>query len=49
MFIGEYNHNLDLKNRIIIPSKFRERLDDIFYMTKVLDGCVSYKRMGRIK
>ena len=45
MFIGEYNHNLDLKNRIIIPSKLRASLENIFYMTKVLDGCVSYKRM----
>ncbi|MGL4761560.1 MAG: division/cell wall cluster transcriptional repressor MraZ [Sarcina sp.] len=40
MFIGEYNHALDSKNRIIIPSKFREFLGNKFYITKGLDGCL---------
>jgi MraZ protein len=40
MFIGEYQHALDPKNRIIVPSKFREGLDDTFVMTKGLDGCL---------
>ncbi|MGL5634978.1 MAG: division/cell wall cluster transcriptional repressor MraZ [Sarcina sp.] len=40
MFIGEYNHNLDSKNRIIIPSKFRENLGNKFFITKGLDGCL---------
>lgn len=40
MFIGEYQHALDSKNRIIIPSKFREQLGDSFIMTKGLDGCL---------
>lgn len=40
MFIGEYQHALDPKNRIIVPSKFREGLDNTFIMTKGLDGCL---------
>lgn len=40
MFIGEYQHALDSKNRMIIPSKFREELGDSFVLTKGLDGCL---------
>jgi len=40
MFIGEYGHALDNKNRIIIPSKFREGLGEKFVLTKGLDGCL---------
>jgi MraZ protein len=40
MFIGEYQHGLDSKNRIIMPSKFREELGSKFIMTKGLDGCL---------
>lgn len=40
MFIGEYAHSLDNKNRIIIPSKFREELGCKFILTKGLDGCL---------
>ena len=40
MFIGEYQHTLDSKNRVIMPSKFREKLGDSFVMTKGLDNCL---------
>lgn len=40
MFIGEYQHTLDPKNRVIMPSKFREKLGDSFVMTKGLDNCL---------
>jgi MraZ protein len=40
MFIGEYQHTLDAKNRAIMPSKFREKLGDRFVMTKGLDNCL---------
>lgn len=40
MFIGEYEHALDSKNRMIVPSKFREELGSKFILTKGLDGCL---------
>ncbi|MBU5314741.1 division/cell wall cluster transcriptional repressor MraZ [Clostridium bornimense] len=40
MFIGEYGHAIDAKNRIILPSKFREGLGEACIMTKGLDGCL---------
>ncbi len=40
MFMGEYNHTIDAKGRLIIPSKFREILGDAFVVTKGLDGCL---------
>lgn len=40
MFMGEYRHAIDDKNRLIIPAKFRESLGDKFVMTKGLDNCL---------
>ncbi len=40
MFIGEHQHSLDDKGRIIIPSKFRDGLGPEFVMTKGLDRCL---------
>lgn len=40
MLTGEYNHNIDNKNRLIIPSKFREILGENVVLTKGLDGCL---------
>lgn len=38
MFIGEYQHIIDSKGRVIIPSKFRDGLGENFIMTKGLDN-----------
>lgn len=40
MFMGEYNHTIDAKGRMIVPSKFREQLGNEFVVTKGLDGCL---------
>lgn len=40
MFIGQFQHSLDQKGRLIIPSKFREKLGQSFVLTKGLDGCL---------
>ena len=33
-FVGTYNHTLDSKKRVFIPSKFRDELGDEFYITR---------------
>ena len=40
MFIGEYEHNVDVKGRVIMPAKLREDIGDKFIITKGLDGCL---------
>ena len=49
MFMGEYSHSIDVKGRLIIPSKFREALGDEFVLTKGLDGCLSIYPMDEWK
>ena len=41
MFMGEYRHSLDSKNRLIIPSRFREELGGTFVVTRYLEGCLT--------
>ena len=40
MFMGEYNHTIDPKGRVIVPAKFRDALGEHFVVTKGLDGCL---------
>ncbi len=40
MFIGEYYHKLDEKNRLGIPIKFRKTLGKEFIITRGLDKCL---------
>ena len=40
MFMSEYNHTVDTKGRLIVPSKFREQWGDEFVVTKGMDGCL---------
>ena len=41
MFMGDYNHTIDAKGRLIIPSRFRELLGEEFVLTRGLEGCLS--------
>jgi len=40
MLIGEFEHSLDAKGRLIMPSKLREDIGERFVVTKGLDGCL---------
>ncbi len=40
MFIGEYEHSVDAKGRVIMPAKLRDDIGEKFILTKGLDGCL---------
>ncbi len=40
MYLGESDHTLDSKGRLIIPSRFREALGEKVYITRSLDHCL---------
>jgi MraZ protein len=40
MFIGEYNHSIDVKKRLALPSKFRKDLGKTVVVTRGLDKCL---------
>ena len=40
MLMGEYRHNVDEKNRLVIPSKFRSEIGETFILTRGLDKCL---------
>jgi MraZ protein len=41
MFLGEFEHLVDEKNRLTLPAKFREALADGVVVTRGMDGCLS--------
>ncbi|HEY5578334.1 MAG TPA: division/cell wall cluster transcriptional repressor MraZ [Acidimicrobiia bacterium] len=40
MFLGEHQHTLDEKGRVVLPAKFREGLADGLVVTKGQDRCL---------
>lgn len=40
VFQGEFDHSVDDKGRVIIPTRFRSSLGERFYMTKGVGGCI---------
>ncbi|MFH1074081.1 MAG: division/cell wall cluster transcriptional repressor MraZ [Candidatus Firestonebacteria bacterium] len=53
MFMGEYQHSIDKKGRIILPAKFRsalaEKYIDKFVITRGYDDCLSVFPMNEWK
>ena len=41
MYTGEYNHTIDTKGRMIVPSKFREALGESFMITRGVGHCLA--------
>lgn len=40
MFLGEFEHTMDDKNRITLPAKFRDAFSDGLVVTRGIDGCL---------
>jgi MraZ protein len=40
MFLGEHEHTLDEKNRLILPARFRDSFPDGLVVTRGMDGCL---------
>ena len=40
MFLGQFQHNLDDKGRLMIPARFRELLEGGAYITQGFDKCL---------
>ena len=38
--MGEYEHTLDAKGRLIMPAKLRQDIGENFVITKGLHGCL---------
>lgn len=38
--MGEFQHNIDAKGRMIVPAKFRSGLGETFIITRGLDKCL---------
>lgn len=50
MFFGRFNHSLDDKGRLVIPSKMREQFSRLIYIMKGYDGALAiYKEQEFLK
>ena len=46
-FMGEFNHTIDTKGRIVIPSRFRESFSDRLVVTKGFEGSLNIYPLNR--
>lgn len=49
MFLGQYEHTLDDKGRVVVPKKFREELADGCVITKGQENCLYVFSMDQWK
>lgn len=47
MFLGEYEHSVDVKGRVAIPAKFRAQLEGGLVVTRGFDRCLQVYPMAR--
>jgi MraZ protein len=47
MFLGEYEHTLDEKNRLTLPARFRESFAGGAVVTRGMDGCLYADARGQ--
>lgn len=41
MFLGQHDHSLDAKGRVILPAEYRDQFEGGAVLTKVMDGCLA--------
>ncbi len=46
MFLGQFQHNLDEKGRLMVPARFRELLEGGAYITQGFDHCLMVMTAG---
>jgi len=49
MFLGEFQHSLDTKGRVILPAKYRDQLAEGAFVTKGKGGCLSVFTPGEFE
>jgi MraZ protein len=49
MFLGEFQHSLDAKGRVILPAKYRDQLAEGAFVTKGRGGCLSVFTPGEFE
>ena len=49
MFLGEHQHSLDAKGRVILPARFRDQLEGGAVMARGLDGCLVVYPPDRVR
>ncbi len=43
MLLGSFEHSIDDKGRLIIPSKIRNKLGELVYVSKGFEGCLEIR------
>lgn len=41
MFLGRFDHTLDAKGRLFIPSDFKDEINKFLYIMRGYDGCIT--------